>query len=61
MEQLREKICKDNSIKRVIYFRKNIDSSYTGDVNINEKENELEKKFHDIEDQIVQTFSTIKN
>lgn len=61
VEQLREKICKDNSIKRLIYFRKNIDSTYTGDININKKENELAKKFHKIEDQIVQTFSTIKN
>lgn len=62
MENLREVICKDDSIKKVIYFRKNAGNFFEEDKGkLNEKESEIEKKVNDIEDQMIKAFSELKD
>jgi hypothetical protein len=60
MENLRDKICKDDSIKKVIYFRKNMGNFFDDIQGINNKESEIEKKVNDIEDQMIKAFSELK-
>jgi hypothetical protein len=60
MESLRDKICKDDSIKKVIYFRKNMGNFFDDIQGINNKESEIEKKVNDIEDQMIKAFSELK-
>ena len=60
MENLREMICKDDSIKKVIYFRKNMGNFFDEIQGINNKESEIEKKVDDIEDQMIKAFSEMK-
>ena len=60
MENLREMICKDDSIKKVIYFRKNMGNFFDEIQGINDKESEIEKKVDDIEDQMIKAFSEMK-
>ena len=61
MENLREMICKDNSIKRVIEFRKNVGDTFNNVNNINSNQNLFEKKINDIEDQMIKSFSALKS
>ena len=61
MENLREKICKDKSIKRVIEFRKNVGEIFDEVDNLNENQNQVEKKVNDIEDQMIKAFSSLRN
>lgn len=57
IETLRENFFKDKTIKKVIYFRKNL-----GSVISSPKEKpEVEKKIYDIEEQMINTFAEIKN
>ena len=62
MESLREKFKKDNSIKKVIYFRQSVSNIYNGKKKTNiENEPEIEKKIYDIEDQMINAFTEKKN
>ena len=62
MESLREKFKKDNSIKKVIYFRQSVSNIYNGKNKTNiENEPEIEKKIYDIEDQMINAFTEKKN
>ena len=60
MEKLRDKICKDISIKKVIYFRKSMGHSNDEIEQINKNESEIEKKVYDIEDKMIKAFSELK-
>lgn len=59
MESLRILICKDDSIKKVIDYRKNM--GHIIDNGNNNKESEIEKKMNEVEDQMIKAFSEFKN
>ena len=61
VEKLRDMIHKDDSIKKVISFRKNMVTFFKDFQHIHNKEHEIEKKVNDIEDQMIKFFSELKN
>ena len=61
MESLREKILKDDSIKKVIYFRKDLGNIFNGKGIINKKDIDIDKKVNEVEDQMIKVFSELKN
>lgn len=62
MENLREKLKRDISIKKVIHFRKSLANIYNVKNNTNiEKEPEIDKKINDIQEHMINCFTELKN
>ena len=61
VEILRDKICKDESIKKVIGLRRSVGNYFKENKVFDNKELEIEKKVNDIEDEMIKAFSEFKN
>ena len=61
VEILRDKICKDESIKKVIGLRRSVGNYFKENKIFDNKELEIEKKVNDIEDEMIKAFSEFKN
>ena len=61
MEALRDKICKDQSIKKVIDLRRSVGNYFKQTKIIDNKELEIEKRVNNIEDEMIKAFAELKN